>query len=245
MNQTLKHTLKILRNYLRGLIHRGNSRYCFICEKEYSKFLNRGGTFPRENAICPGCNSLERHRIAWHYLKNKTDLFKNKNKTFLHVAPEECFEKKLRKHLGKNYITADLFDPHVDVKMDITNINYPREHFDIIYCAHVLEHVREDKKALKEFYRILKNDGWAILLVPIEGDKTVEAPDDVNDPEELFKLFGQRDHVRQYGTDYIDRLREAGFTVTLTKPKDLFNHAELKKFGLLSGTDDIYYCRKQ
>ncbi len=240
----MKKYLKKIRNILRGIIYRGEGRYCHICEKSFSKFLSRKGIYARENAICPGCNSLERHRIAWYYLKNRTNIFEDREKLILHIAPEECFEPRLRKYFGKNYLTADLMDSNVDVKMDITNIQFPENSFDVIYCAHVLEHVRDDIKALSEFRRVLKNSGWAILIVPLEGEKTIEAPG-VTDPEELFRLFGQRDHVRQYGTDFIDRLRVAGFSVTVTTPNDMFTKDELTRLGMLSHSDDIYFCRKK
>jgi ubiquinone/menaquinone biosynthesis C-methylase UbiE len=92
----------------------------------------------------------------------------------LHVAPEFCFESVFKKIAGIEYLTSDLYNPQAMVKMDITHIEYPDESFDIILCNHVLEHVSDDKKAIGEFCRVLKRDGWAILSVPISGEKTVE-----------------------------------------------------------------------
>src|SRR5262249_12426105 len=78
---------------------------------------------------------------------------------------------------------------------------------------HVLEHVPDDRRAMREFYRVLKPGGWAILLVPITVERTFEDPA-VVDPAERLRLFGQEDHVRRYGPDYGDRLSEAGFAVS-------------------------------
>ena len=134
----------------------------------------------------------------------------------LHVAPEACFEARFKKILGDRYLTADLFNPRAMVKMDITDIRYPDHSFDVIYCGHVLEHVLDDRKAMSEFYRTLKTSGWAILLVPIIADETFEDASIV-EPEDRLAAFGQADHVRIYGPDYVDRLRAVGFEVQVTK----------------------------
>lgn len=220
----------------------GKERHCPVCGKDSSKFL-RFGIKSREDAKCPYCGALERYRFVWLYFKMKTNLFDGNSKSMLHVAPEKCFEPKLRKHLGMDYVTADLFNPAADVKMDIMEIQYPDEYFDVIYCNHVLEHVKDDKKALREFYRVLKKDGWAILLVPIMADKTFEDPS-ITDPSERLRLFGQEDHVRIYGPDYCDRLREAGFQVTVTKVSDLFEKEDGVRMGLTPASGEIYYCTK-
>jgi ubiquinone/menaquinone biosynthesis C-methylase UbiE len=109
-------------------------------------------------------------------------------------------------------MTADLHSPAM-VKMDITNIQFPDETFDVVYCSHVLEHVPDDRKAMREFYRVLKSNGWAVLLVPIIVEKTFEDPS-IDKPKDRLRLFGQSDHVRKYGRDYVDRLRESGFSVS-------------------------------
>jgi ubiquinone/menaquinone biosynthesis C-methylase UbiE len=127
--------------------------------------------------------------------------------------------------------------------MDITDIQYEDQSFDVIYCSHVLEHVQNDKKALRELFRVLKNDGWAILLVPITSETTVEDPSIV-DPIERLRAFGQEDHVRKYGRDYVDRLREAGFTVEITKVDDLVCADEVVRMGLTPASGEVYHCTK-
>jgi SAM-dependent methyltransferase len=193
--------------------------------------------------MCVHCGALERHRFVWLYLNRKTDLFDGRTKRMLHVAPERCFEYRLKECLGGSYVTSDLLDPRAMVKMDITDIQYPDESFDVIYCSHVLEHVQDDKRAMREFYRVLKEDGWAILLVPITADMNFEDPSIVN-PLERLKVFGQEDHVRRYGPDYVDRLHEAGFKVTITRVSDLFEKDNVILMGLTSASGEIYYCTK-
>jgi ubiquinone/menaquinone biosynthesis C-methylase UbiE len=125
----------------------------------------------------------------------------------LHVAPEPCFERRFRERLGKSYITGDLFDPGAMVKMDITDIKYPDQSFDVIYCSHVLEHVQDDRRAMREFHRVLKRAGWAILLVPVTAEVTFEDPA-IIEPRERLEAFGQEDHVRRYGSDYLDSMTQ-------------------------------------
>ena len=145
--------------------------------------------------------------------------------------------------LGENYLTADLYDSNAMVKMDITDIHYSDESFDIIICSHVLEHVEDDKKALKELFRVLKKNGWAIILVPITSDKTFEDLT-IKTEEDRLKVFGQKDHVRRYGPDYIERLYEAGFFVKITKVEQLVSFDDAQKMGLTDASDDIYFCTK-
>ena len=174
---------------------------------------------------------------------NKTDLFDAKPKMMLHVAPEACLKSRLMKRLGDNYITADLFDPHAMIKMDITDIKYPEESFDVIYCSHVLEHVQDDRRAMRELYRILRRDGWAILLVPISAEQTFEDPS-IFEPKERLEAFGQENHVRRYGRDYIDRLREAGFKVERLRVEDFIEKEDAIRMGLTRESGEIYYCKK-
>jgi SAM-dependent methyltransferase len=161
----------------------------------------------------------------------------------LHVAPEPCFESRFRHLIGNGYLSADLFSETVDVKMDICDIRYPQDTFDIIYCSHVLEHVPDDQKAMSEFQRVLKQEGWAILLVPITAERTAEDPG-ITDPKERLRLFGKEDHVRCYGPDYVDRLRAASFKVSCVSPVDFLSLKEIGRMGITEAAGEIYYCEK-
>ena len=188
--------------------------------------------------------TIERHRLLWLYVTQKTDLFDGRPKRMLHIAPERAFESTLRQRLGNNYLTADLFDPRAMVKMDISNIEYPDQSFDVIYCSHVLAFVQDDRKAMREFFRVLKTNGWAILLESIRFQKTLEAPANLG-PQERLKLLHHAEMVRAYGPDFVDRLREAGFIVETTKVNDLVTNCEAVRMGLRPVTREIYYCTKQ
>jgi len=228
---------------VRRIAYAGNSRRCDVCGGTARSFL-RYGTPRRADACCPWCHSLERHRLVWNFFKQRTNLFDGQAKRMLHVAPEACFKERLQEKLGDGYLTADLMAPGVMERMDVTNIQHPDNSFDVIYCSHVLEHVEDDRKAMREFHRILSPSGWAVLLVPIVVEKTFEDPT-ITDPAERKRVFFQHDHVRNYGPDYEDRLREAGFKVRKFTPSEVIPEAGLASRGLSTeAAGDIYFCTK-
>ncbi len=192
--------------------YKGSRYQCPVCENRFRKLLPYGNK-GADNRLCPSCMSLERHRLLWLYLKNRTTFFTTRYNV-LHVAPEQSFLKRFRAMPNLTYTTADLVSPLADVKMDIQDIPFPDNTFDVVFCNHVLEHVDDDKVAMKEIFRVIKPGGWAIMQVPIqwENNYTFEDPS-ITTEADREKFFGQYDHVRFHGTDYPDRLRSAGFEV--------------------------------
>ena len=181
--------------------------------KSFRKFLPYGYGKQRPNVLSPSTLSLERHRLMWLYLQNETGFFRDKLKV-LHMAPEQCFLGIFKKMDNLDYTTADLYSPIVDVKADILDLPFEDNSFDVVFCNHVLEHIEDDHKAMKELYRVMKPGGFGIFQVPqeLERAKTYENPE-ITEPVERAEHFGQYDHVRVYGRDYFDRLRAAGFRV--------------------------------
>jgi SAM-dependent methyltransferase len=227
-----------------GLLYHGNIVTCPVCSKSYKKFLPYGRIKPRENALCPNCLSLERHRLMWLYLKEKTPFF-NKKLHILHIAPEACFIKRFEKIHGDQYVTADIESPLAKVKMDIHQIPFDANTFDVVLCNHVLEHVNDDIKAMNEINRVLKPGGFAILQVPFYNpvaDVTLE-DSTITDKREREKIFGQDDHVRKYGRDYPQRIKRAGLDPIEDRYVNDLQETVRKKFGLVKG-EIIYGGRK-
>ena len=188
------------------------------------------------------CHSRERHRFSWVFLHEKISLFKKPGTKFLHIAPERFLAKVFKTKIELQYFTTALDNPHVDLKADITRFPSPSNTFDIIYCSHVLEHIPNDEKAMEEIFRLLKPEGIAIIMVPIQGKKTYEDFSKTT-PEERKKAFGQWDHVRIYGMDIIDRLKNAGLKISIHTCKELTENAETKKMNLWE-EDLLFVCRK-
>jgi predicted SAM-dependent methyltransferase len=233
----------VLRHFTGRIPNLGVQRYCPVCRMPSKRFAEFG-IVPREDAKCIWCGALERHRLVWLYFKKMTDLFDGCPKSVLHVAPERMFENLLKHQFSSGYLTADLSDSTAMVRMDITHVDYAEETFDVIYCSHVLEHVSNDRRAICELHRVLKSDGWAVLLVPITADRTFE-DSSVTNPSERLKLFGQEDHVRRYGPDFVERLNEAGFKVKVTGASDFLTEEEIARMGITDAAGEIYYCTKQ
>jgi hypothetical protein len=230
-----------VKRQLKGLLPPFRRLHCPICGTWDRHFLTDGHV-PRPDARCPTCESFERHRLVWLFFQRKTDLFSPVEKKMLHFAPESMFSSRFSTLPHLDYLTADLLDPSAMAKVDITQMQFPDETFDVLYCSHVLEHVPDDRKAMRECRRVLKRTGWAVFMVPLAAGPTVEDPS-VTDPKERERRFGQPDHVRMYGPDFADRLRETGFVVSSYSPADVVG-SEAARYGIPPGEGPVFFCRK-
>lgn len=237
--------LSLLINRIVALFYMGNKVECPVCNNTLRKFLPYGYTKQtgRDNALCPHCLSLERHRLMYLYLQEKTYFF-TKNLKVLHIAPEQCFFKRFRALQNLDYTTGDLESPIADVHFDVQAIPFADETYDVVICNHVLEHVDDDAKAMSEMYRILKPGGFAILQVPqnANAEKTYEDPT-ITNPSEREKHFLQKDHVRLYGLDYAERLRAVGFKVTANTFANNYSEEAAQRLGL--PMKEIFYFNQK
>lgn len=210
---------RTLKGRFLALRYAGARLYCPICDSSFDKFLPAGDPGrERDNARCPRCDSLERHRLLWLFLQREINFFGGPRR-ILHFAPERCFEERISRLENIHYVTADLDPSLVMMGIDITAIPFPDSSFDLILCSHVLEHVPDDFLAMRELHRVITRDGMAIIMVPTVGDITVEgSPGDT--AAYRRQHFGQTDHVRLYGSDIRRRLEESGFEV------DVVNYAD-------------------
>ncbi len=239
----------------------GDSYYCPICESSFRKMLTGGfdlevikekqiiGAGLRPNTVCPYCQSTDRDRLIFLYFKNKLDIFNQKLK-ILHIAPEPALYKFLKKqknllyYTGTKYSEGIYFHQNID-SVDLLQIPYKDEEFDLVICNHVLEHIVDDAKAMSEIFRVIYKGGSAILQVPISNiiDSTYE-DETITISSEREKHFGQFDHVRIYGKDYVNRLENAGFRVeTYNAFKDNSNHEKLNKLSL-NKNENLFIAHK-
>lgn len=199
----------------------------------------------RRNVRCINCGSTDRERLVYIYLKFVACVFKCKdNPIILHIAPEPRLRDKLREGPFE-YIAGDLFTegyeyPDYVRNMDLCNLPLADNSVDILICNHVLEHIENDRMAMKEIYRVLKATGFAILQVPISPILKYTIEDfTVQGPEQRLKIFGQRDHCRIYGADYIERLEYCGLKVTVVNLDPSFHH----KYNI-NPKESLYLVRK-
>ena len=184
-------------------------RTCPVCD--YKGMFVAFGFPPRFDAQCPGCRSLERHRLMWLFL-DRSGLFAQPRKV-LHFAPEPLLEE-IVSAVADVYETSDLFAKRdVTHRVNIEDTGLPDAGYDVIICSHVLEHV-DDAKALSELYRMLVPGGVALLATPVvEGWATSYENPDIDGEKDRLLHFGQGDHVRYFGRDIRDRIRKAGFAL--------------------------------
>jgi len=199
----------------------------------YRKFLPYGyGETLRPHALCPGTLSLERHRLLWLYLKNHTP-FLSQSLSVLHVAPEQVFYKTFKAIKSWRYITTDLHSPLAEVKADLCHLPFKDNQFDLIFCNHVLEHIVEDQKAIKELYRVLEKGGTLIAQVPLDASRTQTYEDpSITESQARAKAFGQYDHVRIYGLDFYERLQKVGFSTQAVFIQEKLNAQEITRYAL-------------
>ena len=229
-----------------SIVYIGSRVQCPCCMGKFRTFLPFGAPpfSRRPNALCPGCFSLERHRLMWLFFKDRTNLL-TAQLSMLHVAPEFIFQRRLRDMSNLDYLSADLRATEAMVQMDITDIHRPDNTFDVIYCSHVFEHIPNDFKAMCELARVLKPGGWAILQVPqdVDMELTKEGNDGMTVLEREVE-FGHHDHLRLYGLDYGRKLEEAGFEVTVVDYAEELGPDIVLRYGLKK-REPIYYCGKK
>jgi SAM-dependent methyltransferase len=182
--------------------------------------------------------------MLWLYLARERPDLLGGARSLLHFAPEQGIRRRLASVGHLDYVTTDLDDPSVAVRADITALPFPEGRFDALLCSHVLEHVPDDSRAMRELVRVLRPGGWAIVLVPLDLERaaTLEDPA-IDSPEARLAAYWQADHVRLYGRDFPDRLSAAGFEVTVDPFVRRLEPEAVERYGLFP-REDVYLCRR-
>jgi SAM-dependent methyltransferase len=226
----------------RALWLRGGRVECPVCGGRFRGFLP-GGPDRRPGAQCPGCGALERHRLLWIYLRERTSLFRDPLR-LLHLAPERHLQRCLRSLPRLRVVSGDLDSPLAEARLDLARLPFREGAFDALLCSHVLEHVADARGALRELRRVLRPGGWAILQSPVDAARAVTFEDPtVATPRERMRWFGQADHVRVFGRDYPEWLRAAGFEVTVDGYVRELDAERAARWGL-DREEDVYFCRR-
>jgi SAM-dependent methyltransferase len=237
---------RLLFSKITSVLYRGKTYYCNCCGKSFIKFKSKGTRLTkRKNAECPYCGSLERVRNLLFYIENETPLLTDKLR-LLHFAPEWCLLPLFKKAPSLEYITVDINPNLADYQADIMDMPFPEESFDYIICAHVLGHVPDEKKAISELYRILTIKGTALVLTIIDTNNphTLEM-DDADTPEKRLHYYSEPDLLRLHGTDFDQRLMQAGFKVEVIDYPSLLGEEIKKKYALGDGRRElIFKCTK-
>ena len=239
-NQSLRRVAQSLtRRVPWHLLYRGDRLECPCCEGRFRAFRPRSG---RPDARCPRCDSYERHRVLWLWLRDRSGLLEQRLDV-LHIAPEPVFESRLRALPNLGYTGSDLFPSGEQVRVDLTDIPFPEGSFDVVICNHVLDEIPDDRLAIREIHRVLRPDGRLISQTPVEPGRETTFEDPSLSAEERRRAFHTADDVRIYGRDFVDRLAEPGFDVTVVdyvaelEPAVVERHALAERGGLSNGSD--------
>lgn len=231
---------QIVRRVSKVVAARGDAALCPCCGSSFTRFADQIAP----NRACWTCGSLERHRALWLFLGTRPDLLRPAM-SILHVAPERALRHNLARSAGASYVGGDIDRRFGPERLDVTALEFAESTFDLVMCNHVLEHVPDDRQALAEIFRVLKPGGWASLQVPVELGIVTDEDLSVTNAGERYSRFGQRDHVRRPGRDYIDRYVAAGFVLD-TYGAEQFTPATIERCRLekLGAVEPIYIATK-
>jgi SAM-dependent methyltransferase len=232
---TLREWDKALQRRFHLRKYRGTDFCCPVCGVELSGFVGAGSyvrmvqahdyiypldaieSFNVAAYSCPSCDASDRERLYALYLDRVFAAHDPARRCrVLEFAPSFGLSRRLKRTPFVDYRSADLYRNNVDDRVDITDMRrYADGAFDLVLCSHVLEHVPDDRRAMRELHRVLRPDGFAIVMVPlVHGVEETNEDPAIDTPALRWKYFGSDDHVRQYGRrDFADRLAAAGFTV--------------------------------
>lgn len=168
----------------------------------------------------------------------------------LHFAPEKVIYDKFSSLSNVDYYPVDinpsakhLAGLKIRDAVDIQHIQYPDGMFDAVICSHILEHIPDDLKAMRELRRVLKKGSFAYIMCPIGNFDTTRENPEHNTPELRKEHYGQSDHVRHYGRDFSQRLTDSGFSVEIIEPNKVLANQELHWYGL-SRSEIIFKCKE-
>jgi len=224
---------ELIVRYLYYQFYRGNRFQCNVCNKKLRKFIS----LKSGEKLCPFCGSSSRNRRLWNILKSE---FLKSDIRILHFSPSRSLKRFLIKDTSLNYITSDfLGEFDAERQYNIINISENDNSFDLIICYHILEHIDDDRAAMNELYRVLKNGGNCIIQTPFKDGENYE-DDTIKSPENRLKYFGQEDHLRIYSVDGLkERLTNTDFEVKINK----FNE-EKNNINGLSETEYVLIAKK-
>jgi predicted SAM-dependent methyltransferase len=221
------------------LLYRGDGRECPCCGGTFRAFRPRDD---RPEARCPRCNSYERHRVLWMWLRDRGGLGGD-GLDLLHVAPEPVLEEHLRALPGVRYTAGSLFPTRDQVRVDLTDIPFPDRSFDIVLCNHVFDEIPDDRLAVAEIHRVLRPGGRLITQTPVDKGRAQTYEDPSLSPARRREVFQTADDVRIYGLDFRDRLSGAGFEVQVVDyaaeldAETVERHGLVEHGGRVNGTD--------
>ena len=219
--------------------HRGDAVHCPVCGRSFDAFKEAPDVY---NGLCWRCGAHARHRAQWLFFQSRPELLGDIG-SLLHLAPEWAMRRRLSELGHLRYVTADLDQPGVDLRLDLTAADLPDASFDGVICSHVLEHIPDDRSAMRELRRITAPGGWCLVMVPIDLNRTDTYEDpSITTPDARHRAFWRPDHVRLYAPDIGQRLEAAGFAVERVQPYPAFGEEQCRRCAI-APFEELWLCR--
>ena len=189
--------------------------------------------YVRFGANCPRCYSAGRHRAQRILYERELRLHERQGRVLFFA--QDANLDYLRSLPGLVVEISEYGSRKADYHLDILDIRLPDNSRDFVICNHVVEHVQDDRRALRELYRILKPEGLLLLSVPVEPG--LEKSIDYDQPNKFETM-----HWHKYGEDFIERI-PSGFEVKAYDFVRHFSKQEFRRFGLAA--ESLFVCRKR
>ncbi len=227
----------------------GAQRMCCLCGRKVRRFLPYRGAWPDMPAVladagvvgsdvanfeCPVCGCHDRERHLYLYLQASGLLKAISGARLLHLAPETHLQRVIGRANPLEYVLGDLYPTRPDIRrIDLMEIDRPDASLDFVIANHVLEHVGDDSRALREIYRVLRPGGYAILQTPFASLRSQKFEDaDITSDAGRLQAYGQEDHCRLYGNDMADFFASFGFVRMIATHAELLARVDAGKMGV-------------
>lgn len=194
------------------------------------------------NVRCTFCNSLPRHRLFYLVADRVLNLFSKPLGTVLHFAPEKCLQDIFRNKSDMYYSVDIMVSALVNLVVDAQSLPIADQSVDFLYSCHVLEHIPDDQKAMREIARVLKSSGVATIMVPLHGGYQTKDDPEIKSPAQRDLHYGNPVHLRYYGNDVKNQLEAAGLKVERYSKDDVLTKKDTKDYRLLNNV--VFICRR-
>jgi SAM-dependent methyltransferase len=210
---------------------------CPCCGWRGTRFLNYiGYDETLYNYVCPRCGSHARHRGLAIFLRRYLDGQQEPIRV-LHFAPERGIVAGIAANPQISYVTLDRAPHAVSVRGDIGAIPFGGGAFDLIICCHVLEHLPDDARALREMQRTLGRGATALIMVPMRTGWETAPTLEFGAPQPRLS-----DHWRLYGNDVPQRMIAAGLEPRAIRFSSFLTPQEQQRYQ--AGDDVIFLGAK-